>query len=61
MLRQEWDICHQHTIDFHNNLAATGDSTGISQATYEAEASYRRYTNVEALLILYERMLGLTE
>ncbi|KIL64908.1 hypothetical protein M378DRAFT_77595 [Amanita muscaria Koide BX008] len=59
--RQEWETTRHATINFRQQLAASGDNTGISQATFQAEISYGQVQNAEALVTLYEVMLGVSE
>lgn len=48
-------------INLCQHLAATGDMMGVSQVTYEADIAYGRVQNSQALVVLYETMLAISE
>lgn len=59
--RQEWENVRNATTRVRRQLAATGDGSRISEATCRAEVSYGQVQNAEALVTLYEVMLGITQ
>jgi hypothetical protein len=61
IFRQEWEKVYDSTVRACRQLAATGDNTKISDARYRAEVSSGQVQNAEALVTLYEMMLGVSE
>lgn len=60
-LRYDWENTRQITINVGRHLALTGDYSNLSQAKQKVEASYGQVQNAEALVTLYEAVLGISE